>query len=91
MIGLLNEIFAALLRIERRLNTNMAAVRKSEPRDATLTVKQFAAEIGRSTKNCDHVYELIANGVIIPVRGKRPYLIPRSELDRYLAVRKPRY
>ena len=86
----LQEMRAQLNRIEQRLNADLAATRKSEPKDATLTVKQFAAEIGRSAKNCDFVYDLISDGVIIPLRGKRPYLIPRSELDRYKTVRKPR-
>lgn len=73
------EILERLARIEERLNSErLPAVRDD------LSINEFATAIGRST---DFVYDLIHAKVVRPMRGKRPYRIPRSELLLYRRVR----
>jgi excisionase family DNA binding protein len=69
-------------RIEVRLN-EVLEERKPKPVDDLLTTAQFAKQTNRSV---DFIYDEIKRGEIKTLRGKRPYLIPRSELLRYLDV-----
>lgn len=85
----LSEIITRLSRIESRLN-EMQGRSEDGMTYAPLTVSEFATEIGRSAKYPDFVYDEIREGRIIPLPGKRPILIPRSELVRYRTVRPPR-
>jgi hypothetical protein len=84
------QILTRLDRIESRLK-DLQGRAPGEIFDRPLTVPEFAAAIGRSAKYPDFVYDEIKQGRIIPLPGKRPLMIPRSELLRYQKVRTSRF
>jgi hypothetical protein len=80
----LSQILETVARIEQRLNVALAQLRSEPATPKPLTTGQFAAAVGRSVF---FIREEIKLGRIRTIRGTRIFLIPHTELSRYLTVR----